>query len=129
MSAGVTVLVVLLAIFASPFILGLLCVVFGLLLAWFGLILGFGVASLCLFLMLFLLLVVGGMCVPVDPLVGVGVMGGGLICGGLGLLFLMLTVAIAWVVPAIFRGIGRLFRWLSGIGRKQEKPFQAGATY
>lgn len=129
MSGGMTVVLVILAVIASPLILGLLSVVFGLLMAWFGLILGFGVASLCLFLMLFLLLVVGGMCIPVDPLVGLGVMGGGLICGGLGLLFLMLTVAIAGVVPAIFRGIGRLFRRIFGIGRKKAESFQAGATY
>lgn len=129
MSGGMTVVLVILAVIGSPLILGLLSVAFGLLMAWFGLIIGFGVASLCLFLMLFLLLVVGGMCIPVDPLVGLGVMGGGLICGGLGILFLMLTVAVAGGVPAVFRGIGRLFRRMFGIGRKKTESFQAGATY
>lgn len=129
MSGWMVVLLTILLIFASPLILGLLGMAFGLLMTWFCLILGFGVAALCLFILLFLLLVVGGMCVPVDPLVGLGVMGGGLICGGLGMLFLMLTVAIAAVVPAIFRGIGRLYRWMSGIGRKKTEAFQRGASY
>lgn len=128
-SGVMIVLLVILAIFAAPLILGLLCTMFGLLIAWFGLILALGVAALCLFTALFLLLVVGGMCIPVDPMVGLGVIGGGLICGGLGMLFLMLTVAIAEAVPAIFRGIGRLFRWMSGIGRKKTQSFQRGATY
>ena len=128
-SGVMIVVLVILAIFAAPLILGLLCTMFGLLIAWFGLILALGVAALCLFTALFLLLVVGGMCIPVDPLVGLGVIGGGLICGGLGMLFLMLTVAIAEAVPAIFRGIGRLFRWMSGIGRKKTQSFQRGATY
>lgn len=112
-----TAALVVLAIFASPFILGLVCVVFGLLMVWLGLVLGFGITALCLFLVLFILLVVGGMCIAVDPLVGFGVMGGGLICGGVGLLFLMLTVAMAGAVPAIAGGISRLFHF----GRKKAK--------
>lgn len=116
-SGGMTAALVVLAIFASPFILGLVCVVFGLLMVWLGLVLGFGITALCLFLVLFILLVVGGMCIAVDPLVGFGVMGGGLICGGVGLLFLMLTVAMAGAVPAIAGGISRLFHF----GRKKAK--------
>ena len=86
--------------------------------AWFALILSFGVAALSLFLALFILLIVGGMCIPVDPLAGVGLMGGGMICGGVGLLFLMLTVAMAGIVtPAIFKGMGHLFR----LGRKEAR--------
>lgn len=118
-SGGMTAALVVLAIFASPFILGLVCVVFGLLMVWLGLVLGFGITALCLFLVLFILLVVGGMCIAVDPLVGFGVMGGGLICGGVGLLFLMLTVAMAGAVPAIAGGISRLFHF----GRKKAKAY------
>lgn len=114
-----TAALVVLAIFAWPLILGLICVVFGLLMVWLGLVLGFGITALCLFLVLFILLVVGGMCISVDPLVGFGVMGGGLICGGVGLLFLMLTVAMAGAMPAIIGGIRRLFHF----GRKKAKAY------
>lgn len=104
-------LIIVLAVFASPFIVGLLCVAFGLLVTWFALILSFGVVALSLFIVLIMLVVVGVMCVPTDPLVGAGVIGSGLICGALGLLFLMLTVALAGIVtPAIFKGVGYLFR-------------------
>lgn len=120
-SGGMTAALIVLLVFTEPFILtlglALACVAFGLLMAWLGLILGFGLTALFLILVLFVLLAVGGMCIPVDPLVGFGVMGGGLICGGIGLLFLMLTVTMAGAVPAIIRGIGSLFR----IGRKKIK--------
>lgn len=111
-SGGMNVLIAILVVFASPFILGLLSIMFGLLVMWFALILSFGVVVLSMFIVLFALLVVGGMCIPVDPLVGLALMGGGLICGGLGILFLMLTVAMAGIAtPAIFRGIGHMFRF------------------
>ncbi len=129
MSGGMTAALVILLVFASPFLLALVCVAFALLMAWLGLILGFGVTTLCLFLVLLILLVVGGMCIPVDPLVGFGVMGGGLICGGIGFLFLMLTAAIACGGPAMIRWIGRLFRWIGqrlfGLGGKEACYFQS----
>lgn len=109
-SGGMTVLMAILILFASPFILGLLGMMFGLLMMWLALILCFGVVVLCMFIALFVLLIVGGMCIPADPLVGMAVIGGALVCGGVGILFLMLTVAMAGMVtPAIFRGIGHLF--------------------
>ena len=111
-SGGMNVLISILVVFASPFILGLLSIMFGLLVMWFALILSFGVVVLSMFIVLFALLVVGGMCIPVDPLVGLALIGGGLICGGLGILFLMPTVAMAGIAtPAIFRGIGHMFRF------------------
>ena len=116
MSGGMIALITVLAVFASPFIIGLLSIMFGLLVMWFALIFSFGVVVLSMFIVLFALLIVGGMCIPVDPLVGLALIGGGLICGGIGLLFLMLTVAMAGIVtPAIFRGIGYLFR----LGKKR----------
>lgn len=109
-------LITVLLVFASPFILGLLSMLFGLLMMWFALILSFGVVVLSMFIVLFVLLIVGGMCIPTDPLVGMALIGGGFVCGGIGILFLMLTVAMAGIVtPAIFRGIGHLFRF----GRKE----------
>lgn len=116
MSGGMIALMAVLVVFASPFIIGLLSIMFGLLVMWFALILSFGMVVLSMFIVLFVLLIVGGMCIPVDPLVGLALIGGGLICGGIGLLFLMLTVAMAGIAtPAIFRGIGYLFR----LGKKR----------
>ncbi|MCM1057232.1 MAG: DUF1700 domain-containing protein [Firmicutes bacterium] len=116
MSGGMIVLITILMVFASPFIIGLLSMLFGLLVMWFALILSFGVVVLSMFIVLFVLLIVGGMCIPADPLVGMALIGGGFVCGGVGILFLMLTVAMAGIVtPAIFRGIGHLFR----LGRKE----------
>lgn len=122
MSGGTVALIVVLAVIAFPILmplaLGLLCAVFGILVAWIAVLFSFGVTAAVLLLMFFVMLIVGGMCIPVDPLAGIAVMGGGLICGGLGILFLMLTVAMAGIAtPAFFRGIGHLFR----LGRREAK--------
>ena len=104
------VLLTLLIVFASPVLIGLLGVLFGLLVTWFALIFSFGVTAAALFAVLFVLIIVGAMCVTLDPLVGLALAGGGLICGGIGLLFLMLTVAMAGILtPGIFSGLGWLF--------------------
>lgn len=110
MSGGAIALIVIGAVFLSPVGLGLLSVLFGVIACWFALILSAGVMTLALLVVLVVLVVVGIMCIFVDPLVGAALIGGGFIVGGLGLLSLMLTVAMAGIVtPAIFRGIGRLF--------------------
>lgn len=104
------VLLTLLIVFASPVLIGLLGVLFGLLVTWFALIFSFGVTAVALFAVLFVLIIVGAMCATLDPLVGLALAGGGLICGGIGLLFLMLTVAMAGILtPGIFSGLGWLF--------------------
>ena len=115
MPAWAIVLLVILLVFASPVLLGFAAgamgMFIGLLVSWFAIILSFGIAALSLFIVMFVLLVVGVMCIPVDSLAGVGLIGGGLVCGGIGILLLMLTVAIGGVAtPAICRGIARLFR-------------------
>lgn len=114
MPAWAIVLIVLACVFAAPVIvpvaLGIIGTLFGVIVAWFAIIFGFGVAAVALFAVLVFLVVLGCMCFVVEPLVSVALMGGGLICGGLGVLFLMLTVAMAGIVtPAVFRGICRLF--------------------
>ncbi len=108
------VLIVLGVILLSPAAFGLafgaLGTLIGLILTWFGLILGFGITAVVLFVVLVILLVTGVMCLWTDPLVGIALLGGGLVCGGVGILFLMLTVAMAGIVtPAVFRGLCRLF--------------------
>lgn len=114
MSGGVIVLLVVLALLALPIglpvILGALGTLFGMLAAWFAMIFSFGVAAAALLGVLLLLIILGGMCVMLNPFVGLALWGCGLICGGLGLLLLMLTVAMAGIAtPAMFRGIAWIF--------------------
>ncbi len=108
------ILIVIGCIMFSPAILGIaggaVGTVAGIVLAWFGLIIGFGATAVALFVVLLVLLVTGIMCLWVDPLVGLALLGGGLVCGGVGILFMMLTVAMAGIAtPAIFKGLCRLF--------------------
>lgn len=114
MSGGVIALLVVLALLALPIglpvILGALGTLFGMLAAWFAMIFSFGVAAAALLGVLLLLIILGGMCVMLNPFVGLALWGCGLICGGLGLLLLMLTVAMAGIAtPAMFRGIAWIF--------------------
>ena len=100
------VLIVILCILASPVILGAasagIGVAAGLIAAWFGLIIGFGATAAAL---------IGIISMFTHPFVGMCLIGAGLICGGVGLLFLMLTVAMAGIAtPAICCWIGGLFQ-------------------
>lgn len=117
------VLLVLLLILASPVILsvgvGILGVVIAILAVWFSLILAFGSISLALVVTMFTLVIVGIMCVSTDFIAGAGVMGAGLLCGGIGILFLMLTVVMGGIAtPAACRGIAGLFRKKSSAGKE-----------
>ncbi len=122
MAGWLIVLIIIGLIFGSPVFIGVLSLLFGLLITWFAFIFAIGVAALCLFIVLVALLVVGIQCMFVDPLVGIALIGAGMVCGGIGILFLMLTVALTGIVtPAIFRGIGRLFRGFPRHDRKKEE--------
>ena len=110
----VIVLLVVLLVLASPAILGVgmgvLGVLVGVITAWFSMIFGFGVAALALLIVMFVMVVLGIICIFIDPLAGVSLVGGGLLCGGIGILFLMLTVAMGGMAtPAICKGIAGLF--------------------
>ncbi len=123
LSAGVIALIVVLVVLSSPIWIGLAGCLFGLLAgviaALFGLIIGFGAAFLSLIAVMVVLVVVGLMCIVTSPLTGVALIGGGLVCGAIGLLFLMLTVAICGIVlPAICKGIVFLCRNLFGKKKK-----------
>ncbi len=109
------VLLVILLVLASPAILGLgagaLGTVVGLVAGWFGTILGLGAAAFALFVTMIFLLILGGVCLFADPVVGLGFAGCGLVCGGVGILLLMLTVAMAGIAtPAICKWIIGLFK-------------------
>lgn len=118
------VLLVVLIVLASPAILGFgggaVGVIIGVVTSWFAIIFGFGVTALVLFVVMAALLVVGIMCLFTDPFVGIGLIGCGLLCGGLGLLFLMLTVAIGGIAtPAICKGIAGLFEKKPAVGKEK----------
>ncbi len=99
-----------LLVFAFPVLLGLLAVLFALVVCWYTLIFSVGAVAVALLLMLLVLVITGLICVPTNPWVGMAMVGGGLVCGGIGMLFLMLTVAMAGgVTPAIWRGIRFMF--------------------
>lgn len=123
MSTGLVVLLVVLLVAASPVLLGLVSAAFGVLIGilavWFAVIFSFGIVAVTLFVVMFVLLVVGIMCVPADVLVGVGLVGGGLVCGSIGILFLMLTVAMSGVAtPAVCKGIASLFQKKPVVGKE-----------
>lgn len=109
------VLIVILCVLASPIILSLAAgvagLLFGLIIAWFALIFSAGLTAVVLLAVMIILVIVGFMCMAVSPLTGIGLFGGGLVCGGIAILFLMLTVAMTGIVtPAIVGGIVSLFR-------------------
>lgn len=116
LSTGMIVLIVILCIFGSPLIAGLLGGVvgilgglLGLMAAWFCMILGFGIAAVVCVVVGLAVSIIGAAGIGIHPLAGLGLIGGGFITVGVGLLFLILTVFMAGMVtPAIFRGIGRL---------------------
>lgn len=128
MSGGMIALIVILCIIALPIAGGLLAgavgvlggvlgVAVSLIAAWFCLILGFGIAALVCIIVGVVISVAGIAGMGLHPLAGLGLVGGGFITVGLGIFFMMLTVAMAGIVtPAMFRGIGRLFS-----GRKGRK--------
>lgn len=115
LSGGMIALIVVACVVGSPLILsfasGLLGVLIGIIGTWFSLILAFGIVAIVLIIVCLVLLAVGVMCLFTEPMVGVGMMGAAMLCGGVGILFLMLTVAMAGIAtPAICSGIVRLFR-------------------
>ena len=139
MSGWAMALIAILLVFASPVLLGVGTGIIGiaigaagtllsLIVAWFAMIFAFGVACVAMFVVLVVLVVVGFLCLFTNPWVGIAMIGSGLVCGGIGLLFLMLTVAMAGIVtPAIFRGLGHLFRFLfKKSERSSERSLQRG---
>lgn len=117
MPVWVIVLLVILCIFASPVLFGAATAVagalFGAVITWFSLIFAAAITALAFLAVMVVLLVVAAMCSVVSPLTGVALLGGGLFCGGLGILALMLTVAMAGIAtPAMCRGIAWVWRKL-----------------
>lgn len=113
------VLIVIGCVICSPAILGiagaLLGVVASIFITVFVLVFGFGLAAVILLIVAVSLVLGGFGCVLSTPVVAMGMVGGGLICLALGILFLMLTVFLAGkLVPAVCQGIAYIFKKLFG---------------
>lgn len=107
-------LIVIGCIIASPVLLSVITAVLGLLLGGIctilAVVLGIGLAATILFVVAVALVAAGLGCLFAHPLVGAGLLGGGLICGALGILFLLGTVLLAGKgIPAVCRGIAYLY--------------------
>ncbi len=113
MPAWVIALLVTVLVFGFPVYGGAVMGILGLLLGWFGTILGIGLAAFSLLLVFVVLVVVGIICLFINPWVGIALVGAGLLVGCFGILLMMLTVAMAGIAtPAIFRGIAAAFRFV-----------------
>ncbi|MCI8978353.1 MAG: DUF1700 domain-containing protein [Lachnospiraceae bacterium] len=108
------VLIVFACILGSPVILGLACGALGLIIGVFTAVLatvfGIGLAAVICFIVAVALAIAGfGILIP-HPFEGIGLLGGGFICGALGILFMLLTVLLVTkVLPAICQGIASIY--------------------
>lgn len=123
LSPGMIAFIIVLCILASPAILGVasgaLGILAGVITTWFALILAFGAVALVLLILLVVLGIIGIFSLFTSPVAGIGLLGGGLICGGIGILFMMLTIAMAGIAtPAIFK-------WIAGLFKKKPEAVQA----
>lgn len=121
LSGGMIALIVILCIFASPFLLGIgggaLGVIVGLLGSLIGILAGFGVAAVVLLILGIGLFVFGIALLFGTPLGGLCMMGAALICIAVGLCFLWITVMICGVlIPAVIRGVVKLVQSIFHIG-------------
>lgn len=98
---------ILLCIFAVPLIFPLTIAGFSTI---FGLVVGFGAAGFACSAAGLILVVTGITKIVVLPMFGVMVIGGGLICFGIGVLFIMLTILIAKGFPLLCRAVAAIFR-------------------
>lgn len=124
MSGGTIVLIVILCILASPLLIGggagLLGGAIGLLAGLFGIIVGFGAAAVSLIVVGICLFVYGIVLMFGMPLAGLCMIGAAMICMAVGLLLLWLTVMICGVlIPAIVKGIAKLFRGIFNKGGRE----------
>lgn len=112
-------LIIIGCILFSPVILAVLTSViaalFSLVCAVIGLIVGFGIASLVLFVVAVILVIFGFSCIIPQPIGGIGLLGAAFICAALGILFMLLTAFIAGkCVPGIIQGLAYIFKKLFG---------------
>ena len=95
MPAWAIALLITVLVFGFPVYGGVFMGILGLLLGWFGTMLGLGVGALALLILFLVLVVVGILCLIINPWVGIALVGAGLLVGCFGILLMMLTVAMA----------------------------------
>ncbi len=121
LSGGMIALIVILCIFASPFLLGIgggaFGVIVGLLGGLIGIFAGFGVVAAVLLILGIGLFVLGIVLLFGTPLGGLCMIGAALICFAVGLFFLWITVMICGgLIPVIVRGVVKLIQGIFHIG-------------
>lgn len=119
MPVWAVILIVIGCVLLSPILLSAICAVGGALLgiiaAALGVIFGFGVAALVLYVLAATFFIAGFGCILVHPAAGIGLLGGGCICMALGILFMLLVGFLAGkCIPGICQGIAYIFRKLFG---------------
>ncbi len=118
MPAWELVLIVIGCIFLLPVILSVAGAVLTAVISVIGtvvaVVFGLGIATLVLYVVAVALIIAGFSCIFASPAMGIGLLGGGCICGALGLL---LMIAVAFLagkgVPAICRWMGSLIKKIS----------------
>lgn len=117
------------AVIVLPTMFGILAGVVGtlvgLLVGWFAIILAFGIVALALFFSAVVLAVVGIACAAASPLTCITLIGAGLICAGIGTLFLMLTVFLGGTVtPLLWKGVLSFLGWIRKLitGIRAKRP-------
>lgn len=115
MSGGMIALIVILCIFASPFLIAIGGSIFGIVIgifgALFGIVVGIGAAAISLLIVGICLFAYGIVSLFSIPLGGLALIGVGMICAAVGLLFLWITVILCgMLIPAVIRGIVKLFK-------------------
>lgn len=113
------VLIVIGCILLSPVLIAaagtVISVIFGIVAALFGIIIGVAAAAIALVIAGIALVVAGFGGLLAHPLVSVGLVGAGLICLALGILFVMLEVFLCGIcLPGIFKGIIYIFKKIFG---------------
>lgn len=113
------VLIVIGCIIFSPVLLGiagtLVSVLFGVFAAVFGIIIGVAAATVALMIAGIALIITGFGGLFIHPLVSVGLIGAGLICISLGILFAMLEVFLCGIcLPGLYKGLVYIFKKLFG---------------
>lgn len=113
------VLLVIGCIIFSPAILGVavacIAAVLSFIIAVFAVVFGIALAAVILLIVAFSLWTAGFGSLFAAPIIGAGLIGGGLICAAFGILLMLLTVfLVGKCIPGIFQGIAYIFHNIFG---------------
>lgn len=112
-SRGRTLMTVLLILGAPlwiPLLIAFAAVVFSLAIAWFAIVLSFYLVAIILILLLPVLGVVAILCIPESVAVAAAVLGVGMICAAVGMVFMVVATAMAWLIIPVTNGVLKLLK-------------------